>query len=413
MKFIKHYIKSKHFDEKIKEFLICFYDINSPHPYENLIKLSREFDERIIDLIIKSLMNEFSNHQMLENQILIVINEISQAYENLFVEINDRYLSTPVKRYPNLDDVLFIAVSRIFKSLQNPLVIPELVLYVQKFLNSEKVYLTPKLIELCLLPEEIQYSYAEIIFSISDPEKSLPILCFIYEKFGEILPYSKIPSEWSEKFISRALQNPYRDILNKYIPTKKDKLLKVLKEVTSRIHLLTTPGRFYGITLKNQSIVIKLFRETSGNEGATFAVYLHELAHFLRRVGCKNIMETNKRKSHEIEAGSEGGYALEEMTFGSRLLSINDDAGVFLLSENFEEILSKKIKKILKKKATENSPVKKFSELPTEEQTIVLHEAFQTEFQYRNKGTSTEHRIYLCRYGGPIMLGFCGSVYGL
>ena len=387
--------------------MISYYDLNSNHSYIISIKLCRDFDNRIISLINRSLIEDFSSSDNVINLVLEEVKELSRLYLGLFNEIYNRYLATRVNCLPNLDDVFFVAMSRIIKSLENPKAIQYLISKAQMCLNRIKMHLTYKLLEFFLLPDEIQYIYAEIIFSVNDPTKTFIILDFIYKYSFDKLEQTQISAELSNKFVRKALQNPFRKVLNGFIPDK-TQLRSFLEIVSPKIYLVTMPARIFGITLKNQTIAIKIFKEETENEGATFVIYMHELARFLRRVDCQKINETSKRISDGIKQGSEGGFSLEEMLFGAKLLYIYDEAGAFILEENMEDMFNKSIQESLKISDAENG-----SSIDNPVQRITLIQAFQTEFHRRNTPNSKCHKIDLCKYGNAIMLGTCATIYGL
>ena len=77
-------------------------------------------------------------------------------------------------------------------------------------------------------------------------------------------------------------------------------------------------------------------------------VYLHELAHYLRRAKCITIRDASNRKSQE-DGEEEGGYGLEIKLFGEIAKYITDEAGGFLLSDNLAEIIGEYRKDLMDK----------------------------------------------------------------
>ena len=65
------------------------------------------------------------------------------------------------------------------------------------------------------------------------------------------------------------------------------------------------PQKIFGITLKTRSISIKYFEGSTGSQGASFVIYLHELAHFLSRADCTTISDAFLRKSQEAGENEE------------------------------------------------------------------------------------------------------------
>ena len=94
------------------------------------------------------------------------------------------------------------------------------------------------------------------------------------------------------------------------------------------------PKKTSGFTTRNQFIIIKLFRKSEAGKEATFIVYLHELAHYLQRIGCKNIQEANQNQSITNFNAIEGGNLLEMKIFGKILDNVAIEAVIFAASRD-------------------------------------------------------------------------------
>ena len=102
--------------------------------------------------------------------------------------------------------------------------------------------------------------------------------------------------------------------------------------MTHNIILIEMPKFTSGLTLISQTIAIKLFKQKVGAKGASFIVYLHELAHYLQRIRCNTVLEAGKKKSLDNFRVSEGGNLLEETLFGKVLERVSIPAAQFTIS---------------------------------------------------------------------------------
>ena len=88
------------------------------------------------------------------------------------------------------------------------------------------------------------------------------------------------------------------------------------------------------LTLLNQFITIKLFKQKEGAKGATFILYLHELAHYMQRIKCKTMLEAAEKQSLSNFQVSNAGDLLEETLFGKNFERISIPAAQFTISSS-------------------------------------------------------------------------------
>jgi hypothetical protein len=144
--------------------------------------------------------------------------------------------------------------------------------------------------------------------------------------------------------------------------------------------LLTVPNKSYGLTLNSLNMVIKLFKESRGNEGATFVVYLHELAHFPQRADFKTFGECNSPTSQK-KGIEEGGFQLENELFDTQLFFITYEAAEYIFESNIPADLE------------------------------IFKSTFKNLNQYIERDPNGT-KINLSRTGSIIYFGTCGNRYG-
>ena len=377
-----------------EEFIIGIFDAKTIGKRASIINLTRKVDKLLIDTIKDSLVDDCFNLTERDRKIKDQLATLIKKYSTIHREFYQRYMNTLIRvEKPIVDEVLFLAVCKFLDNLENQACLNEFITQIEKFMRNEKAYLTHRFLYLRLLPQDIQYIYAEIIMTINDPKKFAFIIRFIFQKLPFALDYKLLDTEWKENFISTALREPFYDTLTHFT---NENILVHLRKATECIYLVDMPKKLFGITLKTQAISLKFFKEISGNQGATFIVYLHEMAHYLRRTNCSTISQACARKSEE-HGEKEGGYKLEKMLFGNIVELITDEAGEFILSSN----LSKQIENYKELRIEEPDP-------PLSNQQI-----FQKLFKIENKSSREKNSIELCRFGGKIYLGGCASVYGV
>ena len=201
---------------------------------------------------------------------------------------------------------------------------------------------------------------------------------------------------WKDKFINSALQSPYAEILLHF---KKSGIpLNELLRESHRKYLFSNYASEYvfGITLNNRSIALRLFAESTGSQGATFIIYLHELAHFLRIASCTTIHETFQRKNHEERKMKEDIIWKKCYLARSsmRLLMKQEILFCARIYKKTSTCIEKILEKIFFTARSSNV------------------ELFQLIFKANNKHYPGVNSISLCRMGGAIYLGECGSFYG-
>lgn len=243
-------------------------------------------------------------------------------------------------------------------------------------LNFSKAYHFLK-----ILPIHVSQTVLEMLCAISDFNFQKPLLKYFLKDMYN-LQYQKICLEDCEKFITLALKSPIVEVLQRFNKSSIP-LEEILRKVTPNIYFMTFPEKIAGITLKTQLISIKLYDEAHFSKdhrfGGYFIVYLHELGHFLQRVGFTKVDESNRRISPEIDLSRplEGGRYLEKLIFG----------------EVQDMIYFKQSEYLIK------------GEFPNE------IEAFIKQYKEAKIGDSMEPLV-LSKSQDILVLGSCGSIYG-
>ena len=275
---------------------------------------------------------------------------------------------------PNIEDLLCLALKHILENCLTDSfnqVYEYLIRIHQQYAN---ISLTSIIREIAKFPTGMQYVLAEHLYRVNNVNGCRMMIFFI-KKVNESLDYITIDKTWADEFIELACSAPFIDFLSPYIRGEDTDLRRLLGLVTDKITLMDLPEGVLGVTFYNLTMCIKLFPEQSGSKGATFFVYLRELAHYLQRVSGAVIKECEGPKSMTNFNVPEVGYQLEQKLFGHRLLMITGEAADYLVTP-----------------------------LPRS------YEEFIQEFEKENTVTDdTSVVINLSSSGGTIYLGGCGS----
>ena len=365
--------KVAHVKDQLIDFIHSFFFVER---FPKASRISKDIDKAVFFTIKTLLINDAISPELLikEN----VENLLSQ-YQSVFNDCSENYLSTSTHSYPDIDCLLCLFLQNFLHSLSFPEVLTYIFELVEKFIgNLGEICLESKIKAFEKLEIREQYIYAEIFLSLSQPKQKIKILNFLFKDFERNLDYKEIKKEWADDFIDIACKPIFKTILDRFIPKKNKNLKVILQSITPRIVLCSLPENLYGVTQKNLTIIIKNFNNEPGCKGATFAVFLHELAHYLQRIKSKTIRVSCERKSDQFTENAEGGFEIEKMIFGSELKIITEEAADYLVSKNLPEDIS----------------------------------VFQQEFQLRNTNSSNGNVINLSRSGNDIYLGRCGSYFG-
>ena len=374
---LRNYITNKQHERLFTEelfSLIQFY--TNPNPRNSKI-IAEDIDQNLFPSIFESYISKsISSTKDLEAKAAMAA-RLALKYRNIFVHSIEEFKSTPIPSVPRIDSLMCIFLQNFL------LVFPTQI--VQSFLEncylkyrSELIYfnLYNRILKIFKLPEESACSIAEVLCCINESEKTINIIKYLICGINENLKYKLIHPEWASLFISQSLQSPFREVLegfkNSDLP-----LENLLPTVTYGIYLVKFPKRLYGYTSKAQRILFHYFNDGFGEQGATFVVYLHELAHYLQRLQCKNVLQTLESKSDEY-GEKEGGRELEKRLFGSYLQHFTNEAAEFIIGS----------------------------------ECITNRFAFQEEFKKKNTVKGDSRVIGLARSETVIYLGTCASSYG-
>lgn len=360
------------FNEEQSESLIKFIDSNkTPIHYPGAYNIAIEIENKILRYCYESI----SNNQTIDTQIILY--QANQIKEKFKFQIRYHFEFRPktlVYQYPDTDQSICCFLSYLLDLIDTDSFLEFYRFQYQKTGGSKNcVSLSLKFQLIFKFPDYIKYILFEIMLLII--EKNLRPLYFFCNKVKDSLLYKKIDHDWAEDFIRIACTPLFSNILNKFKKSQLN-LEFLLRRVTPDITLMKMPKNFYGITLKNLTIAIKYFVEGKASKGATFAVYLHELGHYLQRADCVSIEESSSPMSEEHDT-KEGGDQVEVNIFGEKLKHITYEAAEYLVSENLPSEISD----------------------------------FQKAFQKLNVPERDKKVISLNKTEDLIYLGQCGSVF--
>ena len=328
---------------------------------ENTI-LRRIFQEKLAGRSIKNLISDCDG----------LIRKHNQTFENC----KQKYESTEVRTYPNIEDLLCLALKNILESCLSDWFDKVYIYLLKVYHNYAKISLSSIIREIAKFPIEMQYALAEHLYRVGNVNDYKMVIFFV-EKVNSSLQYQRIDKSWAEDFINIACSSPYKEYLLPYMKVDNTDLEAQLRLITDTIIRMQLPDGVSGVTFYNLTMCIRLFPESRGCKGASFIIYLHELAHYLQRTSGKTIGQCESPQNWKNFGVREAGLNIERGLFGNELFIVTDEAAEYLVTPP----------------------------LPTS------HEEFLQEFKKRNEMTGDASLINLTRSGGPIYLGRCGSKF--
>ena len=379
IKSIKIWIMTMQYEDPFTQSLFGFIDtfINTTIRHSEII--SRDIDHSLFSSCFRSFASEsISPTKDLEGEAMMA-NTLAINYENIFQRSNEDVRATQIHSQPHLDSILCLFLNEFLKIYPKKQVQDHLAKHYERnplFEISFKLFNTIN--QFFEYPLDLACSLAELLCCISEENKTLDMLDYVIFEINRGLPYRKLSINWSTHFLSQSQQPPFLEILTKFNKSSTP-LETLLQNATSGIYLIKFPKQVYGYTSKQQQIILNLFNENFGVEGATFVVYLHELAHYLQRVDCPTVASCMERKSDEFEE-KEGGRALEKQLFGDFIMYLTEDAANFAIGSE----------------STQSSSINNFQEV----------------FKKKNSIQPDSRIISLNKSMNIIFLGKCGSSYG-
>ncbi|OMJ68329.1 hypothetical protein SteCoe_34248 [Stentor coeruleus] len=311
--------------EKYDDIIRFMSSMLRPVVLDQVLALALKIDKKLFKLLIQKIKNNQ------ETQDLKAIRKsITQSGKSLINQYKCNYRITPSQTLPNIQELLCLGLYNLVKiSLDNGFK-EDFVYYYKKYGKQENFSLCSLIRHIDQLPEQIQYFIAEILAKLRKTEVNW--FYFVIEKVQKNLRFEIISQEWATDFIQLASSPPYCNILNKFKQDQNTDLKVILERITPKIILMELPEKNYGRTFYNNSIVLKLFFENEGSKGATFVIYLHELAHYLQRSQSDTIGASESPKSEKKFGVREGGYLIEREIFGSCLYYITVEAANYIVS---------------------------------------------------------------------------------
>lgn len=355
-------LKLKNFEKK-QEAIEFINSCKDPNNFPVLEPILKQIDEEIIFSFFNYDFNDED-----ASKIVSLSTKILVENKAIFKQSKRVYCETLVNTIPDTQVMLLIFLKRFLKAVCK--------LTIRNFFRNEHkrgvaiMYMRNQVRIIFRYPLNVQYAIGEVLTSIEGNEKETTR--YLFKNLNRIKA-SKIDLCWAQDFILAACNPPFREILENY-NTQKIDLEVAISRCTYDITLMDLPKFLAGLTLRNNNIVIKYFDEDTGSKGATFFVYLHELANYLQKVNCRNIEENRLIKSQDNNFGIEAGKHLEETYFGGEQGSISEEAAEFLTSGNVPSTVAE----------------------------------LTSEFIRLNEDKKGKARIELKQFGNSIYLGYCG-----
>ena len=415
-------------NDELKNSLLCFFESFNNHGLKISQGLCKMIDEKLMP-------NYFNFKQILNKNYYSQIEDIIQHHGHEAIQqLEFNYNKTLCYDIPELDSVcepflikFLNAYSVIFSYLKMN--------YNAETPMREFILLSTIIRKITSYPKEYQYIIFEVMQGISS--EKIGYIDYLFTKLPFKIKFRRLKPSWREKFNKRALGSPFKDKLGGFIRTKHDTLENLLGKAIQHVYILELPSCVSGITLNNKFIAISLFTDPKNKKGATFFVYLHELAHYLRRSDCITIEQSILPRSIEspLEIFDDELNACNESKGNNEVPSdvADEEEKDSQLAEEQKEIHSavkpstKKQSEKCKKQITEGGQkfeYRIFGELYKEIRTPAAKflfednnlslDAYMKRFKELNKligkgSTGTQVRM---ESDDPTSIGSCGCRYG-
>ena len=322
--FMENFVNNLFLESEAKSIMI-----NHINKHKEVITfpLSNQISNDIDKGIIFPIFNSTQNSDDLKNQIRENALKIKENYKECIRVSLENYYNSPI--HANIDTQIHIilVINNFLEKCHEDFVVD----YFKDQHNLGKfcMSLSNQIQILSHFPLHIQNALCGLFLTLN--EYYSDVIGYMFKKLNRNLKYEAISSDWATDFIDRAANPPFSDILAKFNTSGED-LRCILQAMTHNIILIEMPKFTSGLTLISQIIAIKLFKQKAGAKGASFIVYLHELAHYLQRIKCNTVLEAGEKKSLDNFRVSEGGNLLEETLFGKVLDRVSIPAAQFTIS---------------------------------------------------------------------------------
>ena len=351
---------------------------NEVNSFPMIHQISREIDERIV----AEFFTKVNSPQDYESKpVLEISKEIRNEYSWFFTISHELYMKTKIGDYPDIQHVLSEFLQQFLEKCYKRDIISY---FVERYREDNLLSISNRLQSISNYDKHIQYIIASALIKFAD--NAYNTLDYLFEKLEAGIKYRTIDRNWAADFIHWASGPPFQAFLLECIGPEHD-LLSSLELITNGITIIKLPKGFSGFNLHSCRIIaIKWFKHAPEAKGAIFAIYLHELVHFLLRLDCQFVKEFMSPKSdYKFNAEcSEGGEIFETRVFGSVLTQISFEAAEFLASGNLPKSLEEFTARF--KSLNEAKPRKRFFSLKNFSNKIFLGAcAFRKKLRVHNK----------------------------
>ena len=267
-------------NDELKNSLLCFFKSFNNHELIFSQELSKMIDEKLMP-------NYFNFKQILNYNYHSQIEDIIQSHGHETIQkLEIKYNKTLSYEIPELDSVCEAFLLKFLKAYSF------IFSYLKKNYKAETpmsrfILLSSIIRKITSYPKEIQYIIFEVMHGINS--ENVGYIVYLFRKLSSTIEFSSLKPAWREEFNKRALGNPFRGKLEGFIRTQHDTLEILLEKAIQHVYIMELPDCVSGITLNNKYIAISLFTDPKNEKGATFFIYLHELARCLSRSNCNNI----------------------------------------------------------------------------------------------------------------------------
>ena len=362
-------------------------NVHSQDDFNTLIRVIESNKEPVIFPIALGMASEieknifsciFQNkiHEKKIEYLATYRDKLIEKHNQTFENCKQRYESTEVRAYPSIEDLLCLALKNLLENCLSDWLNKVYDYLLKNYHQYAAISLTSIIKQIAKFPLEMQYALAEHLYRVGNVNDYKMVIFFV-EKVNSSLQYQRIDKSWAEDFINIACSSPYKEYLLPYMKVDNTDLEAQLRLITDTIIRMQLPDGVSGVTFCNLTMCIRLFPESRGCKGASFIVYLHELAHYLQRASGRVIKECESLASWKNVQVPESGDKIERDLFGSRIYLVTDEAAEYLVTPPLSD----------------------------------SYEVFMQEFNRRNRLTETASLINFKRSGGPIYLGRCGSKF--
>ena len=294
-------------------------------------------------------------------------NNILEKYSKDFKFNHKKYMRTRLETYPDIQDLLSEFLQQFLKNCYKG----DIIRYFEyRYKENNFRSLSNQFQLISYYNTDIQYIISSALLEFQDNPRNT--LDFLFDEVNMSLKFETIDRILANDFIKLACNPPFQASLLNFVGPDHD-LRMALEQVTYSITIIQLPKGLSGFNLHCcRSIAIRWFEHKEEAKGAIFTIYLHELVHYLLKLGCQTVKECMRPKSDRKfnSVNSDEGDIFETKMFGSVLKAISIEASDYLTSGNFPESLEDFMQVFLH--LNEQKPRRRFITLRTSSHMIFL-----------------------------------------